>query len=249
MKAWPVLGIFIIQVILFLAHWFLYPTWIAFWRAPRLTTVRTLRIVLFVLAFSFVAASLLSFRFYNPWSLPLPVRGRLAGLSQFPFLGSLLAWLVWYGWLVSGSVQTRCHPALIAGSLYAWPFSRVFTAYSTPAYSRPPDPVSLPGLPASWHGRKAVLISDLHLGTINGVRFCRRVVAIATGFTRTSSFIPGDLFDGTKANLDQLVAPFKELTPPFGIYFSTGNHEEFADQEHYIEAIKRAGIRFRIMKM
>ena len=37
--------------------------------------------------------------------------------------------------------------------------------------------VQLPNLPASWRGRTALLISDLHLGNVNGPGFCRRIVA------------------------------------------------------------------------
>jgi predicted MPP superfamily phosphohydrolase len=85
-------------------------------------------------------------------------------------------------------------------------------------------------------------MSDLHLGPINGVRFCRRLVAKAQSFQPDVVFLPGDRFDGTKGDLDKLVAPLKKLTPPLGIYFSTGNHEEFTDPTHYIEAITRAGI-------
>jgi predicted MPP superfamily phosphohydrolase len=62
-------------------------------------------------------------------------------------------------------------------------------------------------------------------------------------FSSRRGFLPGDLFDGTKGDLDRLVAPFKGLSPPLGTYFSTGNHEEFTSPAHYIEAIKRAGIR------
>jgi predicted MPP superfamily phosphohydrolase len=87
------------------------------------------------------------------------------------------------------------------------------------------------------------MMSDLHLGPINGVRFCRRVIAAASGLKPDAVFIPGDLFDGTKGDLDQLVAPFRELTPPLGIYFSTGNHEEFTSPKPYIDAITKAGIR------
>jgi uncharacterized protein len=73
--------------------------------------------------------------------------------------------------------------------------------------------------------------------------FCRRVVAAASGLKPDAVFIPGDLFDGTKGDLDQLVAPLRALTPPLGIYFSTGNHEEFTSPKPYIDAITRAGIR------
>jgi hypothetical protein len=104
-------------------------------------------------------------------------------------------------------------------------------------------PVQLPNLPQSWRGRKAVVMSDLHLGPINGVRFCRRLVALAAQLEPDAVFIPGDLFDGTKGHLDQLLAPFQALKPPLGIFFSTGNHEEFTSPTHYVEAIARAGIR------
>jgi hypothetical protein len=88
-----------------------------------------------------------------------------------------------------------------------------------------------------------VLLSDLHLGNINGSGFSRRMVAMAATLRPDIVFIPGDLFDGTMADLDRLAAPFKELAPPFGVYFSTGNHEEFRGKEHYMEAAIRAGMR------
>ena len=46
-----------------------------------------------------------------------------------------------------------------------------------------------------------------------------------------------------KADLDSLLEPFRELNPPLGIYFSTGNHEEFGDSTRYTKPIARAGIR------
>jgi hypothetical protein len=65
LKAWPALAILIIQVILFLAHWFVYFTWIAFWPGLASAMGADLRVAMLVLAFSFVAASLLSFRYSN----------------------------------------------------------------------------------------------------------------------------------------------------------------------------------------
>ena len=66
MKAWPFLAIFVIQVLLLLAHWFVYSTVYRFLAGtgppPRL---RICALSFFVLAFSFVVASLLAFRFHN----------------------------------------------------------------------------------------------------------------------------------------------------------------------------------------
>jgi hypothetical protein len=103
--------------------------------------------------------------------------------------------------------------------------------------------VLLPNLPVSWRGRRAVLLSDLHLGPINAVHFCSRLIAATSRLQPDVVFVPGDLFDGTKCDLDSLLAPFQALTPPFGIFFSTGNHEEFTVATHYLEAITHAGIR------
>jgi len=87
------------------------------------------------------------------------------------------------------------------------------------------------------------MLSDLHLGPVNGTRFCARIVQMVAALKPDIVFIPGDLFDGTHAQLERLLTPVQQLHPPFGIYFSTGNHEEFSDPAPYLEAITRAGIR------
>ena len=51
------------------------------------------------------------------------------------------------------------------------------------------------------------------------------------------------MFDGPEANPDALVEPWKTLSVPAGIYYVTGNHEEFADRAELIGAVQRAGIR------
>jgi hypothetical protein len=54
--------------------------------------------------------------------------------------------------------------------------------------------------------------------------------------------IPGDLFDGGVVDAAALLAPFRELKPPHGMYFSSGNHDEFGDMETYTREMERAGI-------
>ena len=57
------------------------------------------------------------------------------------------------------------------------------------------------------------------------------------------SFFPATSTTAPKATSTALIAPLKQLAPPYGIYFSTGNHEEFHDTAQYLEAVRRAGIR------
>lgn len=246
MKAWPVLAISIIQVILFAAHWLVFSTWIAFWPGLAPAAAAGLRTAMLVLAFSFVAASLLSFRYFNPavrfvyWLAAVWL-----GFFNFFFWASLLAWMVWFALrLTLSPAQAASARPLLAGILYAIAaLVGFYGLLNARIVCIRRIAVELPNLPASWRGRRAVLLSDLHLGPINGVQFCRRLVAKARSFQPDVVFLPGDLFDGTKGNLDLLMAPLKQLTPPLGVYFSTGNHEEFTDPKHYIEAITRAGIR------
>ena len=40
-----------------------------------------------------------------------------------------------------------------------------------------------------------------------------------------------------------LLKPFGALKPPLGIFFSTGNHEEFTSRNKFLDAIGRTGIR------
>lgn len=242
MKAWPVLAISIIQTILFLAHWFIFSTWIAFWPGLPPAVAAGLRISMLVLAFSFVAASLLAFRSSNPAvRLVYWLAAVWMGFLNYFFWISFLCWFIWFFlWLAHFPASVR---PLVAGPLFTMAvLTGIYGFVNARILRIRRYSVSLSNLPASWKGRRAVVVSDLHLGSINAVRFCRRVVANINSLRPDIVFLPGDLFDGTKADLDRVIAPLKQLAPPLGIYFSTGNHEEFSDPAPYIGAIQRAGI-------
>lgn len=244
MKAWPFFGIFLIQIILLLAHWFLFHTWIAFWPGVATGAASWLRGVLLILAFTFAASSLLSFRFS---SLAVRMFYKISsvwlGLLNYFFLAACLSWLTWYAMLAFGSASPTGRPMIAAGLFALAVLTSVYGMVNARWIRVRRIGVSLGNLPDSWRGRRALLMSDLHLGNVNGAGFSRRLVALANRLRPDIVFLPGDLFDGTKADLDRLVAPFKGLTAPFGSYFSTGNHEEFTDPAHYIDALTRVGIR------
>jgi predicted MPP superfamily phosphohydrolase len=246
LKAWPVLGICIIEIILLLAHWFLFHTWMSFWGHPSHTEVLAMRVALMALAFSFIAAALLSFRFHSTLVVYLyKIAVLWLGFLNYFFWAACLCWLAWYASLAMGlganpaSARPMIWYVLFAAALV----TGIYGLVNARATRLRRIEVVLPGLPQSWRGRKAVIMSDLHLGNVNGVGFARRIVSMASELKPDIVFIPGDVFDGTWADLDVLIAPFKELPAPFGIYFSTGNHEEFSSPEHYVAAVERAGMR------
>ena len=86
-------------------------------------------------------------------------------------------------------------------------------------------------------------MSDLHLGHINGVRFSRRIAARARALAPDAIFLPGDLFDGSLADAEHLLAPLTALKPPQGFYYTAGNHDEFGPMNHYTRILEEGGVR------
>jgi predicted MPP superfamily phosphohydrolase len=234
--------IVIIQSVLFLAHWFLYETWMNFWVVADPPGISKLQVALALLSVSFVIASLLAWRYAN-WLVRIlyTFSAVWLGTLSFLFLAACSCWMV-YG----GARALGLHPgqrilglaffglALLA-SLYgvinaAWTRVRRIT-------------VKLPNLPESWRGRVAALVSDTHLGHVRGYGFMRRIVAMLARLRPDMVLIGGDMYDGTAARVNELAEPWSKLSPPLGIYFVTGNHEEFTDHTKYVNAVERAGVR------
>lgn len=243
MKAWPLLALVVVQGILFAAHLFVVHTWIAFfpWLTP--VEVHALRIAVLALSFSFVAGSLLNFRHSN-WLISAfyTLACVWLGFANYFFLGACLTWPAWYLLRALGVGGPMVRPVLAGGLAAIGALTTIYGLMNARNILERRIRVGLPGLPDQWRGRTGVMMSDLHLGNINQERFCRRVAAMAARHKPDVIFIPGDLYDGSTARLDELIAPLKELKPRFGIFFSTGNHEEFHDPGDYLAAIRKAGI-------
>jgi uncharacterized protein len=103
--------------------------------------------------------------------------------------------------------------------------------------------VRLTNLPEAWRGRRAALISDLHLGPVRNGSFLRRMVAKILKEAPDAIFIAGDLYDGTAIDAQRAAEPLNKLVAPQGVYFVAGNHEEFGDDSKYLHAIAAAGVR------
>jgi uncharacterized protein len=246
LKAWPVLGIFFVACILFLAHWMIYYTLTVFRGDFGSTATLLLKSALFLLAFSFVAAALLSFRFSNPLVKTLyKIASVWLGFLSFFFLAACTSWLVWFALLFSRllSAPAQYRP-LIACVLFSLALASGVYGLINAFFVRVRSiSIHLSNHPPSWRGRKALLISDLHLGHINGIGFSSRIAELAARLQPDVIFLAGDFFDGAKVDPDRLAAPFRQLSPPLGMFFASGNHDEFGDTSRYIAALKNAGIR------
>jgi predicted MPP superfamily phosphohydrolase len=232
----------VVQSILFLAHWFVYETWIAFHVSAVSHEVSRLQVTAALLSVSFVSASVLAFRYSNRWvRLFYKIAATWLGFFNFFFVAAVVSWLVYFGSQLMGASVGR--PIIVDavfgvailvsvyGLLNAW-WIRVNRVT-----------VKLRNLPASWRGRTAAVVSDIHLGHVNGSGFLSRIVAMLARLRPDIIFIAGDFYDGSKVNADQLAKPLRGLSAKFGAYFAAGNHEEFSDSTKYLDALERAGIR------
>jgi uncharacterized protein len=228
-----------VQTVLFLAHWFVYDTWTAF-RSSDPSGITWLQIAVAALSVSFVAATLLAFRTSH---LAVRLFYKLAstwvGILNFLLLAACLCWILYLAGRLAGLDLPR--PALAAAVFGAAVLISLYGLVNARWLRVKRIRVKLPNLPSRWRGRVAALVSDVHLGHVNGRGFLRRVVAKLTLLRPDIVFITGDLYDGTKVNPGAAAAPWKELSPAFGKYFVTGNHEEFSDPTKYLDAVSQAG--------
>jgi predicted MPP superfamily phosphohydrolase len=248
LRVWAVSAVGFLQLFLFCSHWFLYHTLIGFW-PPFLPLTATitwdLRAALLLLSFSFIIASLLGYRYSNVFvSVLYKVAAVWLGLFNFLF------WAAWICWI--SALLLRLVPAGLAVEIRPYIGCVLFTlAILTSLYGlinasfirESRVTVSLPNSPRSWIGRTALLVTDLHLGNINARGFSRRIAAIARRLDPSVIFLAGDLYDGSKTDPRRVAGPLFELSPPLGLYFCGGNHEDFGDAAEYTATIKQGGIR------
>src|SRR3989449_1467714 len=231
-----------IQSVLFLTHFLLYETWTFSPAGSDAHGARWIKLLFGFLSVSFVSASLLAFRYTNA-ALRAFYRAAAVwlGLLSFLFVAAVSSWIIFGVAQLAGldvnfhrTVEVLFGVAVVAG-LYG-----VFNANWT-RITR--TTVRLANLPEAWRGRRAALISDVHLGHVRNGSFLRRMVAKILREEPDAIFIAGDLYDGTAIDAGRAAEPLNKLTAPHGVYFVAGNHEQFGDDSKYLNAITAAGVR------
>ena len=103
--------------------------------------------------------------------------------------------------------------------------------------------IGLANLPEPWRSRTVVLVTDMHLGNIRGAAFAGRIVDRINELDPDLVLISGDMFDGALIDLDACVQPWTRCRARSGVYFVSGNHDEFANSAGILDALRRAGVR------
>lgn len=236
-----------IMVALFLLFFvvFLYVANLVVFEALASTFLITARNDVFFLAVSlgflslgFIISTLLGMRYYNAltrWSYVF--FSIWIGVFTYLFFASVL-----YGVLLLCDIaNVREWGMLLFGgalvvSVYGVLHARKIVIRTVP--------VSIEHLPEAWKGRSIIWISDIHLGQRYGAQHAQAIVDAVNALPHDIIFIGGDLYDGTGApDLTTLTAPLQRFSGHLGIYFVTGNHEEFGAEEAFLRAVRAANIR------
>ena len=191
-----------------------------------------------VLSASFLISTLIGMRAYNLFTRWYYLISSVwIGFFAYLFLACVL-----YGVLIAlvGGSLIVFGKILICGAFLASIYAIFHARNMIVKYIK----IFLPDLPREWRGRKAVWISDLHIGQLYDHKFTQKIVDTVNAIEHDIVFIGGDLYDGTEApDIVRSTLPLGKFKAPLGIYFITGNHEEFGDNTKFIQAVRSAGIR------
>lgn len=153
-----------------------------------------------------------------------------------------------FGWILVGAgkiFKKKLNLKIIGGLAVA--AAIIFSGYGVWSAYHPQIKeikVGIKNLPDAWQGKKAVQISDIHLGHVFGKDFLQETVDKINVINPEIVFITGDLFDGMDGrNLDEEVLPLNNLKAPAGTYFVTGNHETYFGLERTYDALSAIKVR------
>jgi uncharacterized protein len=232
----------VIQVVLGLGHWFVYETWVALWQPREGAVLTAVRVSMGLFSVSFVAASLLGFRYNNlfvrAYYRPAAV---WTGVFSFFLYAAAGCWVIMAPALLIG---WRVNSRAVVGWLFAAAVLAAGYGVANASATRVTRvTVKLENLPEAWRGRTVALVSDTHLGHVRGAEFLRRVVRLIARERPDIVLFPGDMYDGVLIDAAVAAEPLRELTAPLGAYFVTGNHEGIRDREVYLRAVAATGVR------
>jgi predicted MPP superfamily phosphohydrolase len=235
------IALFVIAAFFFFTHYAIYVSILRVYAVNDGLLKRILSFSLIFLGSSFILSSVLAHFSDHP-------------AIRWYYLGSA----VWFGflmyglfacaagWITSVFVEKTAFPfgvKSIGSAFFAAAFSLTCIGVlqaRTPQLKR--ETVHVRNLPDQWRGKTVVHVSDLHLGVIHGEKYIRKVVSLINQVDPELVLITGDYFDGTAPIYEKYAKPLRDLRSGRGIYFVTGNHEQYIKTDRALAALSDAGV-------
>ncbi len=199
-------------------------------------------IVLFILASSFIASSLLVHFSENLFSrFYYFIAGLWLGVFNYLLIGFAIVWLVVF---VFNKFNFKFDLSLLG--FLAISAAVIYSAYGLWSAYHPrlkEVTVKINNLPVYWQNKTIVQISDLHLGPVLGEKFLEQIVNQVNSVKPDIIFITGDLLDSMEGRVEFSVQTLDQLQAPEGIYFITGNHETYFGLEKTYQLLEKTKVR------
>jgi len=96
-------------------------------------------------------------------------------------------------------------------------------------------------LPPGSPPLRIVQVSDLHLGLIHRDEALAPIISHLLQLQPDLLVATGDIVDAQLNHLEELVALWRHLDPPLGMYAVTGNHEYYAGLDQALDFLRRSG--------
>ena len=104
--------------------------------------------------------------------------------------------------------------------------------------------VPVDNLPPELEGYRIVQWSDVHVGPTIRRAFVESLVERTNALQPDAVVITGDLVDGYADDLRDEVQPMRDLRPPDGVFYVTGNHEYYWRASEWIPLLQSLGLDF-----
>lgn len=242
-----IIFIAVVQGILFLAHFIVYKS-VIFFAGIESKGIMVTRLAFLALSLFFTIGSLITAQGFSLAGRTVYTMAAVwLGILFWLMSGAVIALILWnLGGIIfpslSGLIWAKKAFGLlfllivIAINIYGLIHAQKIT---TNHYE-----ISLPNLPSYWQGKKAVFIADTHFGNIWNIATARKTVKQIEALKPDIIFISGDFYDGPEINFSEVAEEFRALArkTPHGIYYVTGNHEEYRPKEQYLKPLRDAGI-------
>ncbi len=241
------------QLIVMFIHYVVYATVVKYFGIYSTNVLWGFRSLMFLASISFFASALMTYNFWSFW-------GHVFYTSASVWLG-LVIWLFFASvilvigdqilqlfkmsdllyWGLRGTLALLCFAGAVGVNLYGLVHqSDIKVARYT---------VTLPNLPASWDGRRAVMFADTHYGNVFSGDSARNIAGLILSLKPDIVFMPGDFYDGPPMDYASparvfklMIRDLKEEQQNFlGAFYVTGNHEEYRERTTYLEPLKAAG--------
>lgn len=241
-----ILFIGIVQGILFFAHFIVYKAVLFFGnidgKAALITKLSFFGLSVFFMIGSIITAQGYSFAGRSVYTVAAIWLGVLFWLFSMAVIGSIV-WYILANVFPAFSAQIHARQSFGLILLTIVLAINIYGVINAQFIQTKKYNIVIPNIPEAWWNRKIVFIADTHFGNIWNVNTAKRIVEKVEKMDPEIILISGDFFDGPKINFDEVAQVFAPLVKSThgGIYFVTGNHEEYQDKEMYLKPLRDAG--------